>query len=224
MLFTFNSRHDDSPASPLDALSTWQCNPEDGSVSKNGVTIDAFNELPLTSGLVGERIIPVCRRVPMDVRSRWWPGFCAPTKVWYQGSVPRFGTMRSGDSCASSNSGFWTLPENLEHRGNRTQDRSACLSQAVPGLRSLQLCLGVQRAARMRVVLEVPSFGRAYHPRWWPPDLRVRYDHYPAKQGYGRASSADVTANAAQKQCPPTCRDGLRRLEATLTWARGPPA
>ena len=71
----------------------------------------------------------------MDERSRWWPGFCAPTKVWYQGSVPRFGTMRSGDSCASSNSGFWTLPDYLEHRGNRTQDRSACL----------KLCLGCAR-------------------------------------------------------------------------------
>ena len=41
VLLAFNSRHDDSSTSPLDALSTWQCNPQDGSVSQNGVTIGA---------------------------------------------------------------------------------------------------------------------------------------------------------------------------------------
>ena len=49
MLLTFNSRHDDSPTFPLDALSTWQCNPQDGSVSKNGVTVDA--SVPCNWGL-----------------------------------------------------------------------------------------------------------------------------------------------------------------------------
>ena len=49
MLLTFNSRHDDSPTSPLDALSTWQCNPQDGSVSQNGVIVDA--SVPCNWGL-----------------------------------------------------------------------------------------------------------------------------------------------------------------------------
>ena len=41
VLLAFHSRHDDNPASTFDALSTWQCNPQDGSVSQNGVTIGA---------------------------------------------------------------------------------------------------------------------------------------------------------------------------------------
>ena len=41
VLLAFNSPHDDSSTSRLDALSTWQCNPQDGSVSQNGVTIGA---------------------------------------------------------------------------------------------------------------------------------------------------------------------------------------
>ena len=154
----------------------------------------------------------------MDERSRWWPGFCAPTTVEYRGSVPRFGTMSSGDSCATSNSGFWTLPEDLEHRGHRTRDRAACL----------KLCLGCARCNYVSVssvqrecgwFWKCPPLDELTILAGGLPDLRVRYDHYPAKQGYGRAGTAEVTANAAQKQCPPTCR----RLEATLTWARGPP-
>ena len=39
VLQAFNSPHDDSSTSPVDALSTWQCNPQDGSVLQNGVTI-----------------------------------------------------------------------------------------------------------------------------------------------------------------------------------------
>ena len=51
VLLTFNSRHDDSPTSPLATLSTWQCNPQDGSVSQNGVTVDA--SVPCNWGLTG---------------------------------------------------------------------------------------------------------------------------------------------------------------------------
>ena len=75
----------------------------------------------------------------MDDRSRWWPGFCAPTKVEYRGSVPRFGTMSSGDSCASSNRGFWTLPESLEHRATEpgTEPRvSSCVWAALAAIMS----------------------------------------------------------------------------------------
>ena len=37
--------------SSLDALSTWQCNPQDGSVSQNGVTVDA--SVPCNWGITG---------------------------------------------------------------------------------------------------------------------------------------------------------------------------
>ena len=97
------------------------------------------------------------------------------------------------------------------------------LSRAVQWLRSLQVRLGVQCQARMRMVLELPSFGRAYHHRWWQLCPRVLYDLYPAKHGYGRASTAEFTASTADQQCP-TCRNGSQGLGATLTWARGPSA
>ena len=50
VLLAFNSGRDDSSTFPLDALSTWQCNP-DGSVSQNGVTVDAST--PCNWGLAG---------------------------------------------------------------------------------------------------------------------------------------------------------------------------
>ena len=51
VLLAFHSRHDDNPASTFDALSTWQCNPQDGSVSQNGVAIGV--SVPCNSGLTG---------------------------------------------------------------------------------------------------------------------------------------------------------------------------
>ena len=107
VLLTFNSRHDDSPTSPLATLSTWQCNPQDGSVSQNGVTVDA--SVPCNWGLTrdptrqpagrGDGQLPVRgqrrqpapgarapRRWPPSRRRRWTGGtfrwwWCGTTRT-----------------------------------------------------------------------------------------------------------------------------------------------
>lgn len=71
----------------------------------------------------------------MGGRSRWWPGFCAPTNA-----------PSSAVSCASGHRGFWELPIALERPGrkrpnNGTRDRAACL----------ELCNGCARCRYVSV-------------------------------------------------------------------------
>lgn len=138
----------------------------------------------------------------MDDRSRWWPGFCAPTKVEYRGSVPRFGTMSSGDSCASSNSGFWTLPKSLEHRGNRTRDRAACL----------ELCLGCARCNYVAV-------SSAHRECGWfwkcPPldELTILAGGLPI---FGFVTTTIQPSKAMAVPAPPTSQPTLRKSSAHL--------
>ena len=75
--------------------------------------------------------------------------------------------MSSGDSCASSNRAFWTLPESLEHRATEpgTEPRvSSCVWAALATIMSQCPACGANAGGSGSALLwtSLPS-------RWWPP-------------------------------------------------------